>query len=76
MGESINFDLLSKQELAKLPKEDKIKAKEYFIEQKEYLENLKSGKDYQSQLDYDVHNDIKDYEERIRAVDVPEEIKK
>ena len=76
MGENLNFDLMSKQELKDLTTEQKIQAKEYYKQQKEYLENLKSGKDYQGQLDYSVHDDIKDYEERIQIIDDSNEIKK
>ena len=76
MGENLNFDLMSKQELKDLTNEQKIQAKEYYKQQKEYLENLKSGKDYQGQLDYSVHDDIKDYEERIQIIDDSNEIKK
>ena len=76
MEENLNFELLSKQELRNLTDEQRIKAKEYYNEQKEYLENLKSGKDYQSGLDYSVQDDIRDYEERIQIVDDSNEMKK
>lgn len=69
MEKKINFEILSKEELKNLSKEELIKAKEYFEYYNNYNKSLKAGVDYQRSLDYDNQNDIKYYDEKIDFID-------
>lgn len=69
MEEKINYEILSKEELSNLSLEQLKKAKAFFEYYNDYNKNLKKGRDYKTDMDYDNHNDIKYYDEKIEYID-------